>query len=63
LALERARQAVETQGASALLERAREALKSPSSAVPLERIFVRDGTAVLPLALLTSSASRHKTTT
>jgi two-component system LytT family response regulator len=50
-ALERARQAIETQGASALLDRARVALNTPSSAVPLERIFVRDGNAVVPLSL------------
>ena len=50
-ALERARHAVETQGASAALDRARSALGAPSSAVPLERIFVRDGNAVVPLTL------------
>src|SRR5262245_47304912 len=50
-ALERARHAVETQGASALLDRARAALHTPSAAVPLERIFVRDGNAVVPLKL------------
>jgi two-component system LytT family response regulator len=50
-AIERARQAIETQSASALLDRARVALNTPSSAVPLERIFVRDGNAVVPLSL------------
>src|SRR5262245_43535746 len=50
-ALERARQAVETHGASAILDRARAALNTPSAVAPLERIFVRDGNAVVPLTL------------
>jgi two-component system LytT family response regulator len=52
-ALERARQAVEAHGAFAILDRARVALATPSAAVPLERIFVRDGNAVIPLSLAT----------
>jgi two-component system LytT family response regulator len=52
-ALKRARHAVETHGTSATLDRARVALSTPSSAVPLERIFVRDGNAVVPLPLAT----------
>ena len=52
-ALKRARQAVETHGTSASLDRARIALTTPSAAIPLERIFVRDGNAVVPLSLAT----------
>jgi two-component system LytT family response regulator len=51
VALERARQAVETHSTSGMLDRARAALHAPSSALPLERIFVRDGSAVVPLSL------------
>jgi two-component system, LytTR family, response regulator len=50
-ALQRARQAVETRGTSASLDRGRAALNTPSAAVPIERIFVRDGNAVVPLSL------------
>jgi two-component system, LytTR family, response regulator len=50
-ALERARHAVVARGTSGLLERARAVLGAPSAGLPLERIFVRDGTAVIPLAL------------
>ncbi|HKA43198.1 MAG TPA: LytTR family DNA-binding domain-containing protein [Burkholderiales bacterium] len=50
-ALERSRHAVGTQEAFARLERASVVLSNPSSAVSVERIFVRDGSAVVPLAL------------
>jgi two-component system LytT family response regulator len=50
-ALQRARQAVETRGTSAGLDRGRAALSTPSGGIPLERIFVRDGNAVVPLSL------------
>jgi two-component system LytT family response regulator len=49
-ALERARQTVASRATPGLLERARAILGAPSSGLPLERIFVRDGTAVIPLA-------------
>jgi two-component system LytT family response regulator len=50
-ALQRAQQVVEARGTSASLDRARVALNTPNAAVPLERIFVRDGNAVIPLSL------------
>jgi two-component system LytT family response regulator len=49
-ALERARNLVQMQGGVATLDRAR-ALLSPRAGAPFDRIFVRDGSAVLPLLL------------
>ena len=49
-ALERARSIVQMRGSAAALDRARSVL-SPSANAPLDRIFVRDGNAVLPLLL------------
>lgn len=50
-ALERARHAVATNDTAGALKRARSVLGGPSAIVPLERIFVRDGNAVIPLPL------------
>jgi two-component system LytT family response regulator len=50
-AFERARQVVASRGADATLDRARVALDATNAPAPLERIFVRDGSAILPLAL------------
>lgn len=50
-ALQRARQAVETRDARALLDRARVAMISTGSDLPIDPIFVRDGNAVVPLSL------------
>ncbi len=49
-ALERARSVVQMRGGAAALERAHSAL-SPNANVPSDRIFVRDGNAVLALLL------------
>ena len=50
-ALERARQALAAHDTSQLLERARSVFATPGAGLALERIFVRDGSAVIPLAL------------
>jgi two-component system, LytTR family, response regulator len=50
-ALERARQAVATHGTVVTLDRARSALAASSARAPLERIYVREGSTILPLAL------------
>jgi DNA-binding LytR/AlgR family response regulator len=50
-ALERARIAVEARATTSVLDRAWTVLGTPSSPVSLERIFVRDGNAVVPIAL------------
>ena len=50
-AFERARQAVRSRATGATLDRARSALAASSVAVLRERIFVRDGSIILPLAL------------
>ena len=46
----RFRVAVATRATPGLLERARAVLGGPGLGLPLERIFVRDGSAVIPLA-------------
>jgi two-component system, LytTR family, response regulator len=50
-AFERARQAVASHGTPATLDRARAVLAAASAPAPLERIFVREGSNILPLAL------------
>jgi two-component system, LytTR family, response regulator len=50
-ALERARGVVETRGGAANLDRARTVLAESNARAPLERIFVRDRGAIVPLAL------------
>ena len=50
-ALERARQAVASHATAGTLDRARSALPASSAVAPLERIFVREGSTILPLAL------------
>ena len=50
-ALARARGVVETKNAAASLDRARATLTEPAGSATLERIFVRDRDAVVPLAL------------
>jgi two-component system LytT family response regulator len=50
-ALERSRQVLQMRDSAAALERARAALMASGAAQPIDRVFVREGNAVLPVAL------------
>jgi two-component system LytT family response regulator len=51
VALERARYVVQMHASAQVLERARAVLAAPKGSLSSDRIFVRDGNSVLPLAL------------